>query len=148
MSERDDKQAAEQARAGASAATQGVETPPAAATTANDAAATEADGDAEAAPGEPLYDLSASERDALNKRDRERLEKQQAKVDDARGYYVSEWRGLRRWQCQMCPYDTFDEAVMVRHVEMVHRPAPVAMAAQTRVSPVVDRFGNPIIVTG
>lgn len=153
MSDRDTKQAAEQAKASENATTKGVEATPAAASTANERAATAGDGDADEAAdeaevgGEPLYDLTADERERLNKRDLTRLEKQQARVDDARGYYAGEWRGLRRWQCQACPYDSLDEATIVRHVTAVHRPAPVAAPQTMRVAPIVDRYGNPIIVT-
>jgi hypothetical protein len=94
---------------------------------------------------EPLFDLSADERDALNARERAKLEKQQAALDDERGYYVGEWLGHRRYQCQSCPYDTLDEDTIITHVESTHG-SPVAQAPARRATAFYDRYGNRLTV--
>lgn len=128
-----------------SSAQAGVEAAPAAALAAEASAATPADGDAQTA-AEPFFDLTLDEREALNKRDRDRLLKQQTERDDARGFYASEWRGIRRWQCQACPYDSFDLDAIAAHVERVHRPAPAPATVTVRRLPLYDRYGNQMSV--
>jgi hypothetical protein len=61
-------------------------------------------------------------------------------------FTVGEWKaGIPRWQCALCPFDTvISEAVMRAHIAERHtprppKPTPVAL-------PLLDRFGNPIIV--
>jgi hypothetical protein len=83
---------------------------------------------------EPLFDLSADERDALNARERAKLEKQQAALDDE-----------RRYQCQSCPYDTLDEDTIITHVESTHG-SPVAQAPARRATAFYDRYGNRLTV--
>ena len=60
-------------------------------------------------------------------------------------YSVGTWKGLPRWQCGLCPWDTLEGlAAMMEHIRERHTaPAPRIVR---RPSPILDRFGNPIMV--
>lgn len=58
-------------------------------------------------------------------------------------YTIGQWKGLPRYQCNVCAFDTLHEDVIIEHVTQAHMAPPV----QTRVVPgIVDRFGNPVII--
>lgn len=60
-------------------------------------------------------------------------------------FVVGSWKNYVQWQCALCPFDTLEsEAVMREHIEKVHLPPP---PKPERVAlPLLDRFGNPIVV--
>jgi hypothetical protein len=62
-------------------------------------------------------------------------------------FTVGEWKpGVPRWQCALCPFDTvISEAAMREHITRVHTPPPPPKPTPVAL-PIVDRFGNPVIV--
>ena len=60
-------------------------------------------------------------------------------------FEMGQWKGLPRWQCKLCRFDTLEGEKAIReHLASVHFPPPVEREV---VLPLVDRFGNPIIKT-
>jgi len=56
---------------------------------------------------------------------------------------VGKWHDLKRYQCNSCPFDTLELAVIQEHYQSQHAPIqPVPKVSQH----LVDRFGNPIAV--
>lgn len=57
------------------------------------------------------------------------------------GYTVGTWKGMPRYQCNDCPFDSLNLLTILTHIE-AHR-APPAPAAPQAIQ-VVDRWGNPV----
>ena len=63
-------------------------------------------------------------------------------ADLALPYTVGEWKGLPRWQCNLCPFDTLaGEEAILEHIYKVHMPPQQPERPQIIK---VDRFGNPV----
>lgn len=56
-------------------------------------------------------------------------------------YEVGQWKGMPRWQCKLCPWDTLEgEEVIRKHIVTTHMaPPPKEEPKQVLVA---DRFGN------
>lgn len=63
-------------------------------------------------------------------------------MDEIEEYYtVGTWKGMPRYMCRLCPFDTLRENVIKEHV--LERHLRSVTAAPVKV-PKVDRFGNPV----
>ena len=61
----------------------------------------------------------------------------------AEHFETGQWKGLPRWQCRLCRFDTLESEERIReHLVKVHFPPPVVRREPL---PLVDRFGNQII---
>ena len=54
-------------------------------------------------------------------------------------YEVGQWRGMKKYSCKLCVFDTLDETEMLQHIKEFHTEKP---KKQTVKVPVYDRFGN------
>lgn len=70
-------------------------------------------------------------------------QKRQSEADSiALPYTVGEWKGLPRWQCNLCPFDTLaGEEAILEHIYKVHMPPQQPERPQILKA---DRFGNPV----
>ena len=59
-----------------------------------------------------------------------------------KGYTVSSWKGITKYNCDYCAFDSLNENVIKDHIQKVHaepkKPEPVKI-------PLKDRFGNPVV---
>ena len=61
-------------------------------------------------------------------------------------YEVGRWKGYRRWQCLLCPFDTTaanGEEVIKEHIDKVHRKH--TRRIEEVVLPLVDARGSRIV---
>lgn len=57
---------------------------------------------------------------------------------------VGEWKGLPRYQCKLCPFDSLHRDVVVAHVLARHFPAQ-PRPGQAGTPLLLDRYGNPVL---
>ena len=58
-------------------------------------------------------------------------------------YTVGEWKGMPKWQCNLCPFDTLaGEEAILEHIYKAHMPPPPQPERPKIIK--ADRFGNPV----
>lgn len=63
-------------------------------------------------------------------------------------WIAGRWNDMPQWKCRACPWDTLaGEEAFMDHWKHVHAPAnTAARREQGRTLPILDRFGNPVVV--
>lgn len=66
-------------------------------------------------------------------------------VSAAEEYVKGMWAGQPHYTCTLCLYDTLDESMMLRHIQMIHHPQPAPKRAPSVL--VADKRDNEITLT-
>ncbi len=67
------------------------------------------------------------------------VKKTDRKTDGDKYYAVGKWRGLKKYSCNLCPFDTLSETEIELHIKNVHTPKPERKPITV---PILDRYGN------
>ena len=75
--------------------------------------------------------------------DKEKKKPEVKKVKTIEDYYsVGEWKNLKQYKCNLCPFDSLNEKSIKGHVIERHMPKPPKSEVKVAIT---DRFGREII---
>lgn len=55
------------------------------------------------------------------------------------GYWTNEWRGIQKYNCVHCSFDSFDLTVMLDHLKQHHPPPSERVPVKV---PLYNRYGK------
>lgn len=63
------------------------------------------------------------------------------KTTSNKGYWTNTWRGMTKYNCNKCAFDSLSKERMDEHLKTEHLPPPTKRAIKV---PMYDRYGNKI----